>query len=117
MFSSRTGEPQWRRTGDDSQRLGSHMARVGDLDRDGFPELVLTRAWSYTAPSAALVLAARDGHTMWEIFYPKTYGSIQGGLATGFDLDADGRAEIAAGNWEYGASAPDGAVALLRLDP
>lgn len=117
LFSSRTRRRLWQRTGDDGQRLGDQLALGTDSDGDGFAEIVTTRAWSYSAPSALLVLASSDGRVLWEIPFPKPYGSYQGGLAADFDLDVDGRPEIATSDWEFGGTTADGAVGLLRLDP
>jgi hypothetical protein len=107
----------------DAEQFGSRLAALGDLDRDGLPELAVT-----SLRRVRVLFLAQDGTVRRHaeilhsdaVFAGATDPSdfLGGGLGAVGDLDRDGTADLAWGAPNDDTVAEDaGAVWILHLEP
>lgn len=81
-----------------SAGLGTAVATPGDLDGDGFADVIAGgRAGSRYAAGAVSAWSGRDGHLLWNFSSPVPRSSLGYSLAGIGDLDGDGIPEVLAG--------------------
>ncbi len=73
---------------------GFSALRVGDLDNNGFDDLVVLRGAGYTRDSVVILLQGSSGFPHQLTLSPETGGFLPHSLAVG-DLNGDGRDDIA----------------------
>ena len=89
--------------------FGTAVRAAGDLDGDGFGDLVTGPGFMVDAPRTSRLFVYRGGPqglaTRPDVVIPSPFawgGTAFGrALAAGVDVDGDGRPEIAAGDWRY----------------
>ena len=74
---------------------GSRHIRLGDLDGDGLPDLLLVQADPSTAYITCLTAIDLDGKILWQVGSPDIRNSYyKGDNVQIYDLDHDGRNEV-----------------------
>lgn len=108
-----SGEPPWSPV-DPLQLYGSGAALIGDVNKDGFPDMALgTRG---TNVEAHIFLGGRNGfppvpHASAFVALPENPGISQGGFAGAGDLNGDGFPDLLIGTPTYmSGGATNGAV-------
>lgn len=101
-----------------SVHFGSSLGNAGDVDGDGFPDVLVGWAGIYTNPGRVVVHSGRTGEEVrrWERYSDQGYGSSFGISVAGLgDVDGDGISDILAG-WPYysdGSPVPPGEAYVL----
>jgi hypothetical protein len=107
--------------GDPNTRLGASIAAVGDQDGDGKVEIVVTApstngsaSWVHVISGAAFAMASQFlsnlPHSSINSNTSSLYGAV---VASGFDLDHDGRFDVAIGSPDFFGH---GVVQVFRAD-
>ncbi|HTF89215.1 MAG TPA: VCBS repeat-containing protein, partial [Planctomycetota bacterium] len=114
----------WTMTGEPNTRLGEAIAAVGDQDGDGKVEIASNAPSTGNWPSSVHVIngssfgiattlaSSQHGSLFNSSPYPDDFAVA---LASGFDLDHDGRFDLAIGS--PGQVLGDGYVMVCRADP
>src|SRR5262249_7538477 len=98
-------------------RMGTAVADAGDIDHDGFPDILcgapLEGLTGRAECGAIHIFSGRDGHEMFHI-YGETAGDQFGTGVTGIgDADGDGTPDIAVGAPFYDSSGDDSGLVYV----
>jgi hypothetical protein len=109
VFSGADASLLFTLTGDSqADRIGYSLATAGDVDGDGFPDLIAGAPDSSTSGAhagLARVYSGRTGAILYT-FYGSSAGDGLGiAVAGAGDVDGDGHADLIVGAWEIGGSA------------
>ena len=98
VFSGRDGKELWRLEGDSaSDWFGFSIAGTGDVDGDGFGDLVIGSPMGTPPQGSATVVSGRDGTTLW-VWIGEAPGDRFGHAVAGAgDVDGDGFADVIVG--------------------
>lgn len=96
VISGRTGVVLRTFVGAPSEQLGYSVAGVGDVNRDGLPD-VLIGIPRRNDIGAAVVLSGRDGSTLLTLPGARRNDSFGGAVAAAGDVDADGQPDFVIG--------------------
>ena len=109
VHSGTDGNEIWRTDGVLFQdKLGTSLAAVGDLDADGYPDLIASYPTDWGAVDSfnrAWVLSGRDGAMLLEILGGKKPEGFAAAVAPAGDLDGDAVPDV----WIGSAFGPDAA--------
>ena len=98
VYSSATGAQLWSATGTTNSNFGVSLARLGDVDRDGFADLgVGANLAGGSAIGAAYVLSGANGTVLHAFTGALVGGQFGKSIAGPGDLDSDGYADIVVG--------------------
>jgi hypothetical protein len=99
--SARAQDQAWRVFGpNQADRMGYRVARVGDVNSDGFVDVVTTISESDKIASncgAVRMLSGKDGATIWTVYGDGADDLFGVGLGVVADIDGDGIPEVVAG--------------------
>jgi tetratricopeptide (TPR) repeat protein len=93
VYSGRTGELLWNRTGEAGERLGLGIEAAGDTNADGIPDVIAG------APGAGrtYVYSGNDGTILLTLAAEQDDESFGGAVSDVGDLDEDGYADVLVG--------------------
>jgi len=93
VYSGRTGELLWSRSGEAGDRLGLGIEAAGDTNADGIPDVIAG------APGAgrAYVYSGHDGTVLLTLAAEQDDESFGGAVSDVGDLDEDGHADVLVG--------------------
>ena len=102
--SARAQDQAWRVFGpNQADRMGYRVARVGDVNGDGFVDVVTTISESDQIADnggAVRMLSGRDGKRIWTVFGDGVDDLFGAGLGVVGDIDGDGIPEVVAGAYQ-----------------
>ncbi len=97
VYSGATGEKLFVRTGTPGEKLGVGLDAAGDVNGDGFADIVAGASQSYDVAGKAYVFSGADGSTLLELSAFET-GDLFGAKVTGVgDFDGDDCSELLIG--------------------
>jgi hypothetical protein len=119
-------EPAWEREGGQANAtFGTSVAFAGDVDGDGFPDLLVgARGWDGAEPDAgrAFLFAGGAGGpadtALWTFDGDQPDAGLGLSVSTAGDVDGDGYSDVLVGAFRQDGVAPDeGAAFLFRGGP
>lgn len=93
-------ETKWRNDGQqDHAQLGIAVSGAGDIDVDGFPDVIVGK-WG-----SAFVYSGRDGSLIWQSTGPESNDMFGSSVSGGQDFDGDGIDDVIIGAQQSGPRA------------
>jgi len=93
VYSSRSGDLLWSKTGADGESLGIGLEGAGDVDRDGIADVIAGAPGS----SRAYVYSGRDGRLLLTLAPDSSNEGFGGSTAGAGDQNGDGFADVVVG--------------------
>ena len=98
VYSGRDGSVLWRFDGTRSERLGTAVAGAGDVNHDGFPDLLVGAAYAQSgAGGTALLYSGKDGSVLWKFYGTSVNAYLGFSVAGAGDIDQDGFPDVILG--------------------
>jgi hypothetical protein len=87
VISGKDGAKLWQIHGAAGDLLGSYVAAAGDVNRDGYPDLIVAAPGA----GATYVYSGKDGSTLWR------FNGVSRSVAGAGDVNRDGYADVIVG--------------------
>ncbi|MFG0331675.1 MAG: integrin alpha [Phycisphaerales bacterium] len=128
VYSGRTGAERFQFSGTSAgQQVGFAARAAGDVDRDGFADLIVGAPGSASVAGRAYVLSGDDGSIIWTIQQGAAGDSFGASVAGAGDVNDDGFIDLAIGATNddtngtnagrvYIVSGADGATVLWTIE-
>ncbi len=118
VYDGLTGTPKFVIESDDTGRaLGAMFISVpGDLDGDGFPDVYASdfvNAAKGVSTGRVYLHSGKDGRRLFTLTGETAGEGFGIGVAGAGDVNADGRADLIIGSWQYSGAAASGGRAYL----
>lgn len=99
VYSGTDGSVLWRFDGRTrGERLGTAVAGAGDVNHDGFPDLLVGAAYAQSgAGGSALLYSGKDGAVLWTFYGTAVDAYLGFAVAGAGDIDQDGFLDVILG--------------------
>lgn len=109
VYSGKSGETLWTRTGEPGGQLGIGLEAAGDVNGDGIPDVLAGAPGANTA----FVYSGSDGATLLRLSPESPGGGFGGAVSDVGDADGDGHADVLIGSASDSTSGPGRGSATL----
>ena len=116
IYSGKTGNIIHVFTGNPNEHLGYSVAGVGDLDQDGFDDVLIGAYGSNGLPGRAIVYSGATGLEIYSFLGEASGDQFGRAVVNAGDINADGYADLMVGslaNYVYVYSGQDGTVLYI----
>lgn len=98
VFSGKTGATIHEMLGEPGSNLGQSLDRAGDLNADGFSDILAGAPGTASVAGKVLVYSGKDASVLHEIAMQTPYNEFGSSVAGAGDLDEDGVGDILVGD-------------------